>query len=203
MTTLNSLYLLAAEQKSADVTDWSARISWVIGLLVFIAFVYWLMRQGWKWRGSLQSGLPELATTPQGFTDGETLLTLTGRYHASTTAGQWLDRIVAHGLGTRSRVELTLTGQGLDVVRPGAADFFVPAAALREARLDKALAGKVLPEGGLLIITWAHGETLIDSGFRSDHAAEHQAWVDAVNRLTGAEGHLTSTTTSTTEGTAR
>ncbi|WP_406150710.1 hypothetical protein [Streptomyces sp. NBC_01012] len=196
MTTLNSLYQLAADEKSAEVTDWSARISWVIGLLVLIAFVYWLMRQGWKWRGSLQSDLPELATTPEGFADGEKLLTLTGRYHASTTAGQWLDRIVAHGLGTRSRVELTLTAQGLDVVRPGAADFFVPAAELREARTDKALAGKVLPEGGLLVITWAHGGKLIDSGFRSDHSAEHQAWVDAVN-------HLTSTTTSTTEGTAR
>ncbi|MEU9059298.1 hypothetical protein AB0D13_10590 [Streptomyces sp. NPDC048430] len=204
MTTLNPLYQLAAEEKSAEVTDWSARISWVIGLVVLIAFVYWLMRQGWKWRGSLQSGLPELTTTPEGFADGEKLLTLTGRYHASTTAGQWLDRIVAHGLGTRSRVELTLTAQGLDVVRTGAADFFVPAAALREARLDKALAGKVLPEGGLLVITWEHGDRLIDSGFRSDHAAEHQAWVHAVNHLTGAAGdHLTSTTTSTTEGTAR
>ncbi|MEU0301624.1 hypothetical protein ABZ252_19485 [Streptomyces sp. NPDC006175] len=204
MTTLNPLYQLAAEEKSAEVTDWSARISWVLGLVVLIAFVYWLMRQGWKWRGSLQSGLPELTTTPEGFADGEKLLTLTGRYHASTTAGQWLDRIVAHGLGTRSRVELTLTAQGLDVVRTGAADFFVPAAALREARLDKALAGKVLPEGGLLVITWEHGDRLIDSGFRSDHAAEHQAWVDAVNHLAGAAGdHLTSTTTSTTEGTAR
>ncbi|MFJ4842787.1 hypothetical protein [Streptomyces sp. NPDC088746] len=204
MTTLNPLYQLAAEEKSAEVTDWSARISWVLGLLVLIAFVYWLMRQGWKWRGSLQSGLPELTATPEGFADGEKLLTLTGRYHASTTAGQWLDRIVAHGLGTRSRVELTLTAQGLDVVRTGAADFFVPAAALREARLDKALAGKVLPEGGLLVITWEHGDRLIDSGFRSDRAAEHQAWVDAVNHLTGAAGdHLTSTTTSTTEGTAR
>ncbi|WP_326676284.1 PH-like domain-containing protein [Streptomyces sp. NBC_01237] len=192
MTTLTPLYQLAAEQKSAEVTDWSARISWVLGLLVLVAFVYWLMRQGWKWRATLQSGLPELATTPDGFADDEPLLTLTGRYHASTTAGQWLDRIVAHGLGTRSRVELTLTTQGLDVVRPGAAGFFVPAAALREARLDKALAGKVLPEGGLLIITWAHGDQLIDSGFRSDHAAEHQAWADAVNHLT-----------STTEGTAR
>lgn len=187
------LYLqLAAEQKSAEVTDWSARISWVIGLVVLIAFVYWLMRQGWKWRGSLQSDLPELSSTPEGFADGEKLLTLTGRYHASTSAGQWLDRIVAHGLGTRSRVELTLTDQGLDVVRPGAADFFVPAAALREARLDKGIAGKVLPEGGLLIITWAHGDKLIDSGFRSDHSAEHPAWVEAIEQLT-----------STTEGTAR
>ncbi|MEE4489014.1 PH-like domain-containing protein [Streptomyces sp. BE230] len=195
MTTLtptHQLYRLAAEQKSAEVTDWSARISWVIGLIVLIAFVYWLMRQGWKWRGSLQSGLSDLATTPDGFADGEKLLTLTGRYHASTTAGQWLDRIVAHGLGTRSRVELTLTEQGLDVVRPGATDFFVPAADLCEARTDKALAGKVLPEGGLLVITWALGDQLIDSGFRSDHSAEHPAWVEAVNHLT-----------STTEGTAR
>ncbi|MGW1406976.1 PH-like domain-containing protein [Streptomyces sp. NPDC002403] len=192
MTSLIPLYHLAAEQKSAEVTDWSARISWVVGLLVLIAFVYWLMRQGWKWRGSLQSDLPELHSTPEGFADGEKLLTLTGRYHASTTAGQWLDRIVAHGLGTRSRVELTLTDQGLDVVRPGAADFFVPAAALRGARLDKGIAGKVLPEGGLLIITWAHGDKLIDSGFRSDRSAEHPAWVEAIDQLTR-----------TTEGTAR
>ncbi|MFD5729138.1 hypothetical protein ACFWMT_23970 [Streptomyces sp. NPDC058368] len=190
--TTQTLYQLAAEQKSAEVTDWSARISWVIGLLVLVAFVYWLMRQGWKWRENLQSDLPAPATAPEGFADGEKLLTLSGRYHASTTAGQWLDRIVAHGLGTRSRVELTLTAEGLDVVRPGAADFFVPAADLRGARTEKALAGKVLPEGGLLVITWALGDRLIDSGFRSDHAAEHPAWVDAVNHLT-----------STTEGIAR
>ncbi|WP_329023480.1 MULTISPECIES: hypothetical protein [unclassified Streptomyces] len=190
--TTQTLYQLAAEQKSAEVTDWSARISWVIGLVVLVVFVYWLMRQGWKWRGNLQSDLPAPATAPEGYADGEKLLTLSGRYHASTTAGQWLDRIVAHGLGTRSRVELTLTADGLDVVRPGAADFFVPAADLRGARTEKALAGKVLPEGGLLVITWALGDRLIDSGFRSDHSAEHPAWVDAVNHLT-----------STTEGIAR
>ncbi|MCX4450252.1 hypothetical protein [Streptomyces sp. NBC_01789] len=190
--TTQTLYQLAAEQKSAEVTDWSARISWVIGLVVLVVFVYWLMRQGWKWRGNLQSDLAAPATVPDGYADGEKLLILSGRYHASTTAGQWLDRIVAHGLGTRSRVELTLTADGLDVARPGAADFFVPAADLRGARTERALAGKVLPEGGLLVITWALGDRLIDSGFRSDHSAEHPAWVDAVNHLT-----------STTEGIAR
>lgn len=171
----------AAEKKSAEVTDWTARIGWVVGLLLFIALVYWLMRQGWKWRGSLQSGLPHLATAPA--EPGATRLALTGRYHGSTTAGQWLDRIVAHGLGVRSRVELTLTDTGLSVVRPGATDFFVPRQALREARLDKGIAGKVLAEGGLLIITWEHGDTLIDSGFRSDLAAEHNEWVTTLNHL--------------------
>ncbi|MFI1257813.1 hypothetical protein ACH4U6_29065 [Streptomyces netropsis] len=172
---------LAAEQKSADVTDWAARIGWVVGLLLFIALVYWLMREGWKWRATLQGDLPELPTAPA--EPGTPSLTMTGRYHGSTTAGQWLDRVVAHGLGTRSRVELTLTDQGLGVVRPGAQDFFVPADRLRGARLDKGIAGKVLAEGGLLVITWEHGGKQLDSGFRSDRAAEHAAWVEAIASL--------------------
>ncbi|MGW6526085.1 PH-like domain-containing protein [Streptomyces sp. NPDC054962] len=173
--------LLAAEKESAEVTDWAARIGWVVGLGLFVALVYWLMREGWKWRGTLQGDLPELLTAPDD--PGPVRLGMSGRYHGSTTAGQWLDRIVAHGLGTRSRVELTLTAAGLDVVRPGATDFFVPVAALREARLDKGIAGKVLTEGGLLVVTWAHGDKLLDSGFRSDHAAEHGDWVDAINSM--------------------
>ncbi|WP_367324517.1 hypothetical protein [Streptomyces sp. HUAS ZL42] len=173
--------LLAAERKSAEVTDWAARAGWVVGLALFVALVYWLMREGWKWRGTLQGDLPELPVAPDG--PGQARLTMSGRYHGSTTAGQWLDRIVAHGLGTRSRVELTLTDAGLDVVRPGATDFFIPAAALREALLGKGIAGKVLTEGGLLVVTWAHGDKLIDSGFRSDHAAEHNEWVEAINSM--------------------
>ncbi|MEU6707454.1 PH-like domain-containing protein [Streptomyces wuyuanensis] len=180
------------ERKSAEVTDWAARLGWVAGLLLFIALVYWLMRQGWKWRGELQSGLPELPTAPED--TGEARLRLSGRYHGSTTAGQWLDRIVARGLGNRSRAELTLTDAGIDVVRPGAADFFIPAGALRGARLDKGIAGKVLTEGGLLIVTWEHGDRLIDSGFRSDRAAGHSAWTEAVNSMTKND---------TTEGAAR
>ncbi|MCD7442120.1 hypothetical protein [Streptomyces lincolnensis] len=172
---------LAAEQKSAEVTDWAARVGWLVGLALFVALVYWLMREGWKWRGTLQGDLPELPTAPDD--PGPAKLSMSGRYHGSTTAGQWLDRIVAHGLGTRSRVELTLTDAGLDVVRPGARDFFIPADALREAVLGKGIAGKVLTEGGLLVVTWAHGERLIDSGFRSDHAAEHNEWVDVINSM--------------------
>ncbi|MFJ8899332.1 hypothetical protein [Streptomyces sp. NPDC102370] len=184
---MTPVLLLAAEKESAEVTDWAARIGWVVGLALFVALVYWLMREGWKWRGTLQSDLPEPHSAPDD--PGPATLTMSGRYHGSTTAGQWLDRIVAHGLGTRSRAELTLTDTGLDVVRPGADDFFIPADALREARLDKGIAGKVLTEGGLLVVTWAHGERLIDSGFRSDHAAEHNDWVEALtNMINKTEG---------------
>ncbi|MQY39097.1 hypothetical protein SRB17_71190 [Streptomyces sp. RB17] len=178
---MTPVILLAAAKKSADVTNWPARIGWLVGLLLFIALVYWLMREGWKWRGTLQSDLPAPPGAPE--ETGPARLSMSGRYHGSTTAGQWLDRIVAHGLGTRSRAELTLTDEGLEVERPGASDFFVPTAALRGARLDKGIAGKVLTEGGLLVVTWALGDKLIDSGFRSDHAAEHTEWVDTLNHM--------------------
>ncbi|MGW8375852.1 hypothetical protein [Streptomyces sp. ODS28] len=186
MISLNSphLYQLAAQQRSQEVTDWAARAGWVVGLLLFIALLYWLMRQGWKWRGTLQGDLPELPQAPAD--PGLALLTLTGRYHGSTSAGQWLDRIVAHGLGVRSRAEVTLTEEGVGVVRPGASDFFVPAGKLRGARLETGIAGKVLTEGGLLVITWEHGGRALDSGFRSDKAAEHPEWVERINALAGA-----------------
>ncbi|MBO8189169.1 PH-like domain-containing protein [Streptomyces spirodelae] len=188
MSTTNlPLIGLAADRESQQVTDWAARIGWVVGLVLFVALLYWLMRQGWKWRGTLQGDLPELPQPPE-HGSGEPLLSATGRYHGSTTAGQWLDRIVAHGLGTRSRVELTLTEHGLEVVRPGAQDFFVPADRLRGARLDTGIAGKVLTEGGLLIVTWEHGGRRLDSGFRFDHSAEQAGWVEKINAQCGDNG---------------
>jgi hypothetical protein len=128
---------------------------------------------------------------------GAVLLHAAGRYHGSTSAGQWLDRIIAHGLGTRSRAELTWTRAGLAVLRPGARDFFVPAAQLRGARLDKAIAGKVLTEGGLLVVTWEHGGRLLDSGFRADRAASHGEWVHALQAAVTA-GHEAAPASETT-----
>jgi hypothetical protein len=194
----------AADKHSAQVTDLGDRLLWVLALLALIALVYWLMWRAWHKRAARQSDLPELPQipddlgTPLAHPSPTTtlngggrppLLTMSGRYHASTTAGDWLDRIAARGLGTRSLVELTLTEQGVAVRRPAAADFFIPAEALRGARLDKGIAGKVVPDGGLLVITWQHGDRLIDSGFRSEHPAEHPEWVTALSNLnTSKEG---------------
>ncbi|NUU26326.1 MAG: hypothetical protein HOV68_33215 [Streptomycetaceae bacterium] len=182
LSDLRTDVLLASEKKSAAVSDWGQYLLWTGILVVFVLGMYALMWRAWKKRGRRQAGLPAPASAPED--PGTPLLpALTGRYFGSTTAGNWLDRIVAHGLGTRSAADLALTEKGLRVDRPAAAGFFVPAGDLVEARFEKAAAGKVLPEGGLLVVTWKLGDTLVDSGFRADHAAEHDAWVEAVNRL--------------------
>jgi hypothetical protein len=193
----------AEDRHSAKVTHWGDRIGWIVGLLLFVGLVYWLMRQGWQWRRTLQGGLPALPQAPED--EGPALLEAEGRYHGSTTAGQWLDRVVAHGLGVRSRTALTLGARGLRVDRTGAPGFFVPAAALRGARPEKGIAGKVLTEGGLLVVTWEHGGTLIDTGFRLDHAAGHQAWIEEINKLSGDKDDSAAafTSLSTEPGTIR
>ncbi len=81
---MTPLLTIAADQKSAEVTDWAARVGWLVGLVLFVALVYWLMREGWKWRGTLQGDLPELPSAPS--EPGEATLTMSGRYHGSTTA---------------------------------------------------------------------------------------------------------------------
>ncbi|MDH6124880.1 hypothetical protein [Kitasatospora sp. GP82] len=168
-----------AEQQ-AKVTDWPGYIGWAVGLLIVIALVYWLMRQGWNWRRTLQSELPPLPAVPE--KAGPALCETSGRYHGTTTAGNWLDRVVAHGLGTRSLAELTLTEHGLLVRRPGDVDLWIPAEQLTGARTDSGIAGKVVPSG-LLVVTWTHQGTALDSGFRADHPDEHAAWIEAVEAL--------------------
>jgi hypothetical protein len=181
--------LLAETPHSAPVTHMGDTIGWTIGLLVVVGLLYWLMRQGWLWRRTQQSGIPPLPVAPKSTTPA--VLELEGRYLGTTTAGNWLDRVVAHRLGERSLVELTLGAEGLNVVRPASASFFVPIAALRGARTDQAIAGKVVPEGGLLVVTWEHGGQLLDTGVRADHPAEHESWVTAIEVLLRAHTKVT------------
>ena len=181
--------LLAETPHSAPVTHVGDLIGWIIGLLLVIGLLYWLMRQGWLWRRTQQSGIPPLPVAPK--TTTQPILELEGRYHGTTTAGDWLDRVVAHRLGERSLVELTLSAEGLNVVRPASASFFVSIAELRGARTDRGIAGKVVPEGGLLVVTWQHGDKLLDTGVRADHPAEHESWVTAIEVLLRAHAKVT------------
>ncbi|MEV4613729.1 hypothetical protein AB0K43_14205 [Kitasatospora sp. NPDC049258] len=181
---------LAAEGQ-AKVTDWPGYIGWTVGLVIVIALVYWLMRQGWNWRRTLQSDLPPLPEVPAD--PGPATLTAAGRYHGTTTAGNWLDRVVAHDLGTRSLADLTLTERGLLARRPGGTDLWIPVEVLAGARQDSAIAGKVVPSG-LLVVGWRLGTTGLESGFRLDQPDQHAAWIAAILEL--------STRTQQTEGTA-
>jgi hypothetical protein len=153
-------------------------VLWTLVLAGLVLLAYVGMLRGWHRRAQRHDLAP---LVPAGAPD-HPLLEAEGRYFGSTTAGRWLDRIVAQGLGARSPVRLVLSAQAVDVHRPSDG-FRIAADAVEGARHDQGIAGKVVPPHGVLVVTWRHGTHRIDSGFRLSDSSTHSHWVAAISRL--------------------
>jgi hypothetical protein len=151
----------------------------VLILAAFVVVVFLGMWHGWRKRAR-KHDLPALHPVPA--ESAAPALEATGRYFGTTVAGDWLDRVVARGLGTRSECRVSLSPDGVDVHR--ATDSFrIPAAALTGARPAQGLAGKVVPPHGLLVITWRHGDYVLDTGFRLTDKSLHEAWIHGIEEI--------------------
>lgn len=171
---------------SAPVTDWPLRLLLVALVLGVIALVLFAMLRGWRARGRRQASIPEPPAIPEGLAirEGEAPgSSLIPGVYLGSVRSDWLDRIVAHGLGTRSRVELSMHSEGLAVERLGARQFFIPSSDLRDARRDRGIAGKAFEKDAVVVITWSLGEELIDTGIRPDRAEDAQALIDGIHGL--------------------
>jgi len=133
-------------------------------LFVVLGLAYLGMWLGWR-RRARRHELPPLQPAPAVADLPPAKLQAGARYFGTTISGNWLERVVAHGLGARSGARISLSSEGLDVIRL-AGSFRIPAAALRGARHDQGIAGKVVPPHGILVVTWQHGDLLLDTGFR-------------------------------------
>ena len=170
--------------------DWLVPVAVLFGLL---ALAYLGMWRGWRRRES-RHDLPPLPETPAVADLPPAKLQAGARYFGTTVSGNWLERVTARGLGARSSTRLSLSAEGLDVVRL-AGSFRIPAGALRGARHDQGLAGKVVPPHGLLVVTWQHGDLTLDTGFRLETPTAgrgdaaptvtevHNQWVRSISKL--------------------
>ena len=147
-------------------------------LAVFALGAYGMWR-GWRRKAHDQRDLLPLPSPPAG--PLELLLpAASGLYVGTTVSGDWQARVVAGHLSDRAAGSLRLIAAGLLIDRVGAPAVFVPAGALRDARLDSALAGKVMGEGRLLVVTWEHRGELLDTAFRADQYIVHVPYLHAV-----------------------
>lgn len=154
----------------------------VVAVLVSCVAGMWL---GWRNRARRQAYLPALPAKPDEL--GAPLLpSTTGVYVGTTTAGDWQDRIVAHGLGARAAVDVTLYERGLSL-----GELWLPAESLVDARTDRALAGKVMgpkrnDTAGLLVFRWKSGDQELDSGVRGDEPSRYSEWITRVHAMKSA-----------------
>ncbi len=150
----------------------------VVALLLVLAAMAW----GWRRRGARQDVLlPGLDTTPPVELGELVLGPHDGLYVGSTFATSWQDRVVVGGLGRRAAASATLYRSGALFDRQGDTPVFLPWSAIVGARVEPALAGKVLGRGGLLVLRWHAGEHQLDTGFRADDRAVYLDWITALD----------------------
>jgi hypothetical protein len=135
-----------------------------------------------------ETRLPALPPVPADL--GPAVLAPADAYYVGTSAaGAWLERVAALGLTERGEARIELFDAGLLVTRPHVdrADerLFVPVSALRGARSDRAMAGKVVAEGGMLVVTWVLGATELDTGLTVHDRSTQAAYVRALNDAVG------------------
>ncbi|MGW7686149.1 PH-like domain-containing protein [Kribbella sp. NPDC054772] len=155
----------------------------ILGTLLILAAGYFGMYRGWRNRQSRQADLAPLPAVPEDKTRGTE-----GVYVATTTAGDWMDRIAVHELGVRSIADLAVSADGLIFHRQGAADVFIPADQVTGVRTDRGIAGKVTAEkSGLVVVTWTHDGHELDTGFRPRRKADTEALTASISTLIGAQ----------------
>lgn len=179
--------LLASAPASAPVTQWPLRILLVFLVIAVIALVLLAMRAGWRRRARLQVDVAEPPLPPD--TVAESVCgPVGGIFVGSTSHGDWLDRIVVHDLGVRSRASVEVGREGVAVRRQGARDLLIPAASVRGAEMARGIAGKAYERDGVLVVTWDLGGRLMDTGIRADAADEQRALREAILGLVVEQG---------------
>jgi hypothetical protein len=137
--------------------------------------------------------LPPLVDPPKVADLPQARLESGARYLGTTVAGAPSERVRSHGLSSRGAGRIRLSQEGLDVIRL-AGPFRIPLAALRGARHEPSVRGREVPPNGVLMVTWQHGDLVLDSAFRlsdlnTDHTpvsgstAKQSDWVRKISKL--------------------
>ena len=152
-----------------------------LAMLAVVAVVFVLLAVGWRNRLKRQSDVEQLPQVPAA--PGEPTAAADGQYVATTTSGDWLDRIAVHGLGIRTSSTLEVYPHGVLYRRSGAPALYIPAASLTGVRQDSGMAGKFVEKDGLLVLAWMHGAHELDTGFRTRRAADKDVLYQALQDL--------------------
>jgi hypothetical protein len=156
-------------------------LSWIAVTIGIIVVLVALMALGWRNRLRRQSDVPAPPETPAD--PGPVLYEAEGQYVATTTAGDWLDRIAVHGLGLRGNAVAAVHPDGVLFTRTGARAVFIPRADLASVQLASGMTGKFVEKEGLVVVTWRLGALRVDTGFRTRHAAHKAQLVAAIAAL--------------------
>ena len=158
-------------------------MKWIaVVLLVLALLILWrMMFSGYRGRANAQRALPR----PGGAKDWKAMTgALEGIFVSTTDAENTLDRIAAHGLGTRSAVQFGFVDGGVGFLRQGARSFVVPAADIVGVGHGPGMVGKWMGRSdGIVVLRWKLGDRVVDTGVKPRRTADGDRFAQQVEEL--------------------
>lgn len=165
-----------------EVTAWPERLLLTAAVIGVIVLAAWGMWRGWRRRSERESAeLAALAEVPTSLSPAQ--VEVSGSYVGTVRRGDWMVRVLAHGLGAPGSAVASVHPEGVLFDRDGAAALFIPASAMTGVQTGNGLAGTVRERDGIAVIGWTWGGIELDSGFRSPDATAQHAFISAASAL--------------------
>jgi hypothetical protein len=171
--------LLAAEQQS--VTDWPQRLLLTALVVIVTLLAIWGMWRSWHTRAAVE--LP-LDSPPDGF---EADTEIIGRYLGTAPEADWMQRVVASGMGAPGNAIANLSDPGVLLTREGEPDLFIGAEQIDAVEIGRGVAGQVAEKDGIVIWHWRAGDAALQSGFRPDAPEDVARLARVSQRFVGEE----------------
>lgn len=173
------LNLLAAQQQT--VTAWPQRLLLTAIMIAVIALACWGMWRSWKRRASQQ--LP-VQPVPEDFQEQ---IQAPGRYLGTSPADDWMQRVVANGMGAPGNAVAAVGPAGVLLTREGESDIFISGATITQTQIGRGIAAQVAEKDGVVLWSWQAGGTALCSGFRPDVPQDVVRLVQASEQFVGEE----------------
>ncbi len=169
-------------KESAPVTDIGPRAAMTLIMVAIVLLSFYGMRRAWLAKGK------RFALSPAPLTVPSDLMSLAGpfeaRFAGTVTAGNWLDRVTVHNLGTPRSISATFTHEGLALVDSqgvGTWSVLIPIRSIEAVQTGRGIAGDVVEPDGMIVITWHLGYLRLATGVRVTRHAEHKELLDALS----------------------
>lgn len=164
----------------------------VLSSVAAIVLLVGLMAIGWRNRVKRQGELAAPPAAPQD--PGAPVYAAEGQYVVTTTGGDWLDRVTAHGLGNKATATAAVYPHGLLFDRSGDTDVYIARQNLTGVRLERGMAGKFVEKDGLIVVSWTLDAQTFDTGFRTRYAADKTQLLSSISALIEDSDPLTNPT---------
>lgn len=153
----------------------------VIITIAVILVIMALIGLGWRNRKRRQRDVPALTEVPATLSEPRT--EIEGTYVVTTRSGDRLDRVAAHGLGTRGNALLSVGEDGVAVMREGTPNFFVPTSEIELVDTTSNMVGKAVEPGGIVVLRYTHSGFGFDTGFRVRYHAQKAELLSALQAI--------------------